>query len=429
MLRPIEERALVATSRWPLSIIGGRANRSTNGDGCRDQRMQSALPRLQRYPSLDFWRGFACLMVVVFHSSLYAARTQQLHGGARLVFGGIAYLWLGVPLFFVISGYCISATCDSIRRKPRSVKTYLWRRYRRIFPPFWVCSLIVAAVVLAANLAHRVDLFADRSNPIPDPFSLSISQWIGNLTLIESSRGTLFRGHQYFLGPTWSLCYEEQFYIVCGVLLFLSPWKFFRNATLISAVVGIVAIASAAAGLHVQGFFFDGRWLMFAFGMLVYWLLNYVPDELAPKLKWILTTTGVVMIIGILYRPVRQLILQMDERMLEVSVGFVFAVAILHLRRLDSRIMNSRLLAPISLCGTMCYSLYLVHWPVVKVISHGLAMRGITSPKATLLLVIPVCILASIIMARLFYLGIERHFLNPPSLTIPSSQPLARIED
>src|ERR1700757_449030 len=91
----------------------------------------------QRYPSLDFWRGVACLMVVVYHSSFYVAGKGQLHGGIRLAFTGIEYMWLGVPLFFVISGYCISSTCDSIRRKRHSARTYFWRRYRRIFPPFW----------------------------------------------------------------------------------------------------------------------------------------------------------------------------------------------------------------------------------------------------------------------------------------------------
>lgn len=55
-------------------------------------------------------------MVVVLHSSFYVAAKGQLHGGTSLAFAGIAHLWLGVPLFFVISGYCISSTCDSMRR-------------------------------------------------------------------------------------------------------------------------------------------------------------------------------------------------------------------------------------------------------------------------------------------------------------------------
>lgn len=141
-------------------------------------------------------------------------------------------------------------------------------------------------MIVATKLTHQTDLFADRNNPIPDPFSLSIPHWLGNLTLTESWRGTAFGGQQYFLGPILSLCYEEQFYLVCGLLLFVSRWCFFRNALLVSLATVVVATVAAVAGLHLQGFFFDGRWLMLAFGILVYWLLIYAPNEHASKLKW-----------------------------------------------------------------------------------------------------------------------------------------------
>jgi peptidoglycan/LPS O-acetylase OafA/YrhL len=360
-------------------------------------------------------------MVVVFHSSFYVAGKGQLHGGIRLAFTGIEYMWLGVPLFFVISGYCISSTCDSMRRKRHSARTYFWRRYRRIFPPFWAASLLVCAVVVATKLAHQTDLFADRNNPILDPFSLSIPQWLGNLTLTESWRGTLFGGQQYFLGPTWSLCYEEQFYLICGLLLFLSPWRFFRNALLVSLATIAVAMVGAIAGLHLQGFFFDGRWLMFALGILVYWLLIYAPNEHASKLKWGLTVAAFPMALAILYQPLRRFFIRTDERILEIAVAFVFAVVILHLRRIDQHIRANRLLVPISFCGTMCYSLYLIHWPVVKVVSHALAIWGVTSPLATLTLVFPLCVVASVVAARLFFLGVERHFLNSPPAMAPNT--------
>jgi peptidoglycan/LPS O-acetylase OafA/YrhL len=83
------------------------------------------LPRNPRYRSLDIWRGAACLMVVIFHASLYglpadSAGRQDLDRATGLVAGVVSKLWLGVPLFFVISGYCIAVTSDSARRKPRA---------------------------------------------------------------------------------------------------------------------------------------------------------------------------------------------------------------------------------------------------------------------------------------------------------------------
>jgi len=370
-------------------------------------------PRFQRYPSLDFWRGIACLVVVVFHSWVYVAGREQLHGEMGFVFRCIRNLWIGVPLFFVISGYCISSTCDSMRRRSHSAKTYFWRRYRRIFPPFWICTLIVAAVLMAAKLTHRLDFLADPFKLIPDPLALSLSQWLGSLSLTETWRGTLFHGGQLFLAPSWSLCYEEQFYLVSGMLLFFAPWRFFRNAALVSLITGVVIIVAAATGVPIGGFFFDGRWLLFAFGILVYWLLNYASDPIASELKWIMTVALFPLVAGLLYRPPRTFLIR--YRLSEALAAFVFGVALLHLRKFDHRIMRSRLLAPISWCGSMCYSLYLVHYPVATTTSRALAAFGINSPAATLTLVIPLSVLFSVVAARLFFVTVERHFLNPPS--------------
>ncbi len=63
-----------------------------------------------RYYSLDFWRGVACLMIIIFHSAYYVTENPAYHPSglmARLIFKAISECWIGVPLFFVISGYCI----------------------------------------------------------------------------------------------------------------------------------------------------------------------------------------------------------------------------------------------------------------------------------------------------------------------------------
>ncbi len=76
------------------------------------------------------------------------------HGnGKRAADTGLvwALLWLagygdlGVPLFFVISGYCISAAADRARRHDHPVRTYFIRRFRRIYPPLWA---VIAASIL-----------------------------------------------------------------------------------------------------------------------------------------------------------------------------------------------------------------------------------------------------------------------------------------
>ena len=82
---------------------------------------ENPLPRNPRYESLDAWRGVACLAVVLFHSTVCYVATPELEARVRSEGGSWAdwailatgRLWIGVPLFFVVSGYCIAAAGDS----------------------------------------------------------------------------------------------------------------------------------------------------------------------------------------------------------------------------------------------------------------------------------------------------------------------------
>jgi peptidoglycan/LPS O-acetylase OafA/YrhL len=96
-------------------------------------------------------------------------------------------------------------------------------------------------------------------------------------------------------------------------------------------------------------------------------------------------------------------------------VGLAFALLICLLHRRDRAISQSRLLSPISWCGVMCYSIYLVHYPVEKVIAHLMYRNGFTSVWQTVTVTVPLAIIPSIAIAAVFYHYIERHFLN----TIP----------
>ena len=86
---------------------------------------------------------------------------------------------------------------------------------------------------------------------------------------------------------------------------------------------------------------------------------------------------------------------------------------LLVLHRWDAVLTRSRLLRPFSFCGEMCYSLYLVHWPVVTVASWAFSRLGLRNPFAILFLGVPFCLAVSVSLARLFHKLIERRFWNP----------------
>ena len=79
-----------------------------------------------RYEMLDAWRGLACLMVVLHHSGFALSWDETSGDPARMAV--VSFLRLmdqGVPLFFVISGYCIAASLDGHRRRGASSWTFL----------------------------------------------------------------------------------------------------------------------------------------------------------------------------------------------------------------------------------------------------------------------------------------------------------------
>src|SRR6185369_10598729 len=92
------------------------------------------------------------------------------------------------PLFFVISGYCITATLDARRRANESVFVYFARRFRRIYPAYWFAVALSVAVVFAGNRLCGAELFSSGHFIISPPGELSGRQWLGNLSLTESWR-------------------------------------------------------------------------------------------------------------------------------------------------------------------------------------------------------------------------------------------------
>src|SRR3954471_7559964 len=107
-------------SAGPSAVVESVPSAGTKG--ARDLPM----PAAPRYQSLDFWRGVACLLVIVFHATFYQAHSSSTSLSALIV-RATKWFWIGVPMFFVISGYCITASADRLRRREQSVRIFAWR--------------------------------------------------------------------------------------------------------------------------------------------------------------------------------------------------------------------------------------------------------------------------------------------------------------
>lgn len=153
-----------------------------------------------RVPALDGLRGVAILLVLLFHSGL-------LDCG-----------WMGVNLFFVLSGFLITQVLLPTKDLGLGfhLKRFWWRRSLRIFPLYYgflaLCLLIFLYVGLPANTFEEL------------PYLLSYSiNFRGLFTLHRESEF-----YNYF----WSLAVEEQFYLVWPLIVFALPRKWIPKTSL-----------------------------------------------------------------------------------------------------------------------------------------------------------------------------------------------------
>lgn len=371
-------------------------------------------PTNTRYEMLDAWRGAACLMLLVYHATFYAEQTFQISNPATwslaaLPLNLIRKCWVGVPIFFVISGYCIAASIDSLRRKPHSLWDYFVRRVRRIYPPLWTMCLLTVAFSLGLRVLPQIYSHCEQ---LPKLETFSIWNWLGNFGAAEAWRHQVVGGEpSYLMANTWTLCYEEQFYVVTGLLLFLAARRFFAAAALTTGLVVSVRHALPLLGMESRGFFWDGHWMMFATGILVYHAICYQ----SPTRRWqSYLAFATIAMYGLTSRfvfrdPVQKHISEY------ILVAGLFGLALLPLRNWDQRISRSIWLRPLQWCGKRSYSIYLTHFPLVVVGSSALALVGFTSELAVATIVVPLSVAISLPIAAVFHSLVEKRFLNSPT--------------
>jgi peptidoglycan/LPS O-acetylase OafA/YrhL len=193
--------------------------------------------RLGHRPALDGLRAVAVISVLLYH------------GGVRWMSGG----FLGVDLFFVLSGFLITTLLVEEWRRGDgiSIRAFYGRRLRRLTPALVI--VLAAVVAYAALLAQDGELAALRGD------LLATLGYVANWRLVLADRG-------YFdafavpspLSHTWSLAVEEQWYLVWPVLAALllgrSGGRAGRLRTALAVTVGLAAASALwAAILHHPG--------------------------------------------------------------------------------------------------------------------------------------------------------------------------------
>lgn len=194
-------------------------------------------PRLLGYVApLDGLRGIAVLTVVAFHAAYLTQDwvANPLPGG-----------FLGVDLFFAISGFLITAgLIDELQSRGSVSYRQFWvRRIRRLVPA--LAAMVVAVVaVLVVTGWHLTWLGRFKL------LTTQQSMWsiVGTLAYVSNWMQAWHMPFPFELSHTWSLAIEMQFYLVWPlVVLAVLRWHWRRSALVAVVVVGIVASATVRA--------------------------------------------------------------------------------------------------------------------------------------------------------------------------------------
>lgn len=195
----------------------------------------ASLPAVRHVPELDGARGLAILLVLVWHYLVDQARGSWIARAGMLT-------WSGVDLFFVLSGFLLGSILIRYRGGERFYAAFYARRVCRIVPLY--ALLLVLYVLFDAGLK-------DPANPghawlFGRPMPLwTYATFTQNLAMaVTNTSGA------HFLGITWSLAVEEQFYLVLPLLIAFVPLRAlpWLLAALI-ALAPVLRVLAAAQGL------------------------------------------------------------------------------------------------------------------------------------------------------------------------------------
>ena len=356
-------------------------------------------PRGIRYiPAIDGLRAVAVIAVMLYH----------------LGFSWIPGGFLGVDLFFVISGYVITRLLlDSIQRSGGlDLRAFYKARIRRLFPPL-VFMIFVTIIYISIWAPETMRRFVSDS-----PFALlgGMNWWL------------VFRHTDYFdtisrpplLQHTWSLGVEAQFYLIWPLILLLVLRQFGKAkipgaAIFIAAISGIALLlvsfeVDAANASQVSHVYFGtdthSIGLFLGAALAVSWVPQNLQEQVNRRAQDFIDGIGVIGFVGLLGTFL--LVNENDPTLYKLAFplaglfGCAILTSIVHPASRFAPILSSKVAVWI---GERSYAIYLWHWVVFQVTRPAVDLEG--SPWALYALRILVVFALADISLRLVELPVR----------------------
>ncbi|CAN5431348.1 acyltransferase [soil metagenome] len=345
----------------------------------------------QRLRALDGLRGVAILLVMGFHyfyhlESFYYKSTLYPYGETFSNVLIFKYGYMGVELFFIISGFVIAMTLES----SASVIDFAVRRFVRIWP-----ALIVSAAITFLLL-----------NWSDAPFALTRRQFWPNflpsLTLTPTSMWSgLFPKVDFVTGVYWSLVVEIRFYMITLLLFWLSSRRnLARNLVIFTLVIylGRALLRRAIPGYNgaYDALFIPDYMPWFAAGAVFYELYK---ERLAKSTALIMLA---IMYVAIARISTNYAVIGRDP--IIASTAALFLLALFWLLATNPASVNVFEVRPLVWIGECSYSIYLYHYAVGMVLISQISKTIGVVPQVSLVILISMLVL---VVGRISYATIE----------------------
>ncbi len=359
-------------------------------------------------PVLDGLRGIAVIGVMFFHFAMSPAAPSRLND---LLIRVSRFGWIGVDLFFVLSGFLITGILIDAKSSPHYFRNFYARRTVRIFPLYY------GVLALFYLIAPHTNLYPAAGVAAAKQYQAWYWLYASNF-LIAFKGGWVFEQFTHF----WSLAVEEHFYLFWPAIVYLvSPRK-----------LGWVCLAFIAGGLVVRLVFTmlglneyyahlltPSRVDSLALGGLVAVMArrrNGLRDFVgAAKIVAVICVLGV----GIIYarvhdfQPKYQIVRTAGFTLLALLFGAILVLSVTaKADGLAGRVLGGRVLR---FFGKYSYGLYIFHVLIVPPVRESVSavrMAGHIGAFGGLAVHIAACFLVSIAMALLSWHLFEKWFLE-----------------
>jgi peptidoglycan/LPS O-acetylase OafA/YrhL len=347
-------------------------------------------------PELDVFRGLAILMVVMYHGFYWTERGPYRLAWETFLVKATVCGWLGVNLFFILSGFLITGILLDSRSKPTYYKAFYIKRALRILPA------LGATLVLALLLRQT-------------------GAWGAVLSVFFLVNYAVTLGVTHFYGPLWSLAVEEQFYLLWPTLVHR-----LKTTTIAAIAFGLCILEpllrALSGPLHLgdphQHTHLIADYLATGALLAVFARSRFATRANSILLSAALIVFGAAMLAigvpyGILHRGNA-----LGDALQVVPFNLIFAGALLLALALQWRFFYGRWMLPMRYLGYISYGLYLYHIMIFSLAVAAMRRLGVLQGTGDFSKVVGRFAVMSV--AALAVSAVSRRWLEQPFLDMKS---------